>query len=123
MCRNFLIKFLAMFFSAKFSSANTCSSYEAHIKHTSLQDKILSGHSFANFTGVKFGECSVLCGQTCRCRSFNLYVGTSGICELNDADKEEAPYALRVKMGFIHVSFRPLKSVSNSFCYEFAVTC
>lgn len=100
----------------KFSSASISSGYKAHIEDTSLRNKVLSGHSFKNFTRATFHDCFLHCGQTCRCRSFNLKIGNGEqeICELNDADKEEAPHALREKIGFIHVSFQPLENVSNS---------
>ena len=107
---------LTLFIMLKRSLGNTCAGYEAHYKDTSLNDMVLSGHSFKNFSGVDFGQCSWHCGETCRCRSFNLdFSGGSGYCELNDAEKEESPYDLRVKKGFIHVSFRPLTSVSSLY--------
>ena len=109
---------LKLFIMLKRSLGNTCAVYEAHYKDTSLNDMVLSGHSFKNFSGVHFGQCSRHCGETCRCRSFNLdYSGGSGYCELNDAGKEESPYDLRVKKGFIHVSFRPLTSVSSLYSW------
>ena len=116
------IQVVTLFYMLRCTSTNTCTSYEAHIKDTSLQDKALSGFSFKIISGVTFGECSRHCGLTCRCRSFNMEInGGSGLCELNDVDKDEAPYALRVKKGFIHVSFRPLKNVSNLFYHAFLV--
>ena len=107
---------LTLFIMLKRSLGNTCAGYEVHYKDTSLNDMVLSGHSFKNFSGVHFGQCSRYCGETCRCRSFNFdFSGGSGYCELNDAEKEESPYDLRVKKGFIHVSFRPLTSVSSLY--------
>jgi hypothetical protein len=93
--------------------AGNCSRYTAHIKDTSLQDRVISGHVLKTITGVNFGECFRHCGQTCHCRSFNLRLDSNGICELNDVDKEEAPRALRVRKGFIHVSFKALTEVSH----------
>ncbi len=92
--------------------AGICSRYTAHIHDTSLQDHAMSGHVLKTITGLNFGECFVQCGQTCHCRSFNLGLDGKGVCELNDVDKEEAPRALRVKKGFVHVSFKALAEVS-----------
>ena len=88
-----------------------CSSYTAHIKDTSLQDRVISGHVLTTISGVDFGECFRQCGKNCSCRSFNLGINGNGVCELNDVDKEEAPHALRVRKGFVHVSFKELSKV------------
>lgn len=101
----FFIKILHTF------AQGTCSSYTAHIKDTSLQDRVISGHVLKTITGVDFGECFRHCGQNCSCRSFNLGVEGNGVCELNDVDKEEAPRSLRVRKGFVHVSFQALTKV------------
>ena len=93
--------------------AGTCSRYTAHIKDTSLQGYVISGHVLKTITGVNFGECFRHCSQTCHCRSFNLGLYNNGVCELNDADKDEAPGALRVKKSFIHVSFKALTAEVN----------
>ena len=111
-CYNFISIFLFIISYAYVAGA--CSRYTAHIQDTSLQDYAMSGHVLKIITGVNFGECFVQCGQTCRCRSFNLGLDGNRVCELNDVDKEEAPHALRVKKGFVHVSFKALTKVSKS---------
>ena len=89
----------------------TCSSYSAHIKDAGLEDRVISGHVLKTITGVDFAECFQQCSQDCSCRSFNLGIEGNGVCELNDVDKEEAPRSLRVRKGFVHVSFQALTKV------------
>ena len=93
-------------------ATGTCLGYNAHIHDTGLQDHAISGHVLKTITNADFGECFRQCGQTCQCRSFNLGLEGSGVCELNDVDKEEAPRALFARKGYVHVSFRALTQVS-----------
>ena len=90
-----------------------CFGYEEHIKDTSLVNTVLSGKSFKTFANTTFRDCFLHCTRFCLCRSFNLEVKGRRICELNDADKSDAPEALLAKSDFIHVEFRVINQVST----------
>ncbi|XP_071801303.1 uncharacterized protein [Asterias amurensis] len=63
------------------------------------QQHALIGHTFQNQSGTGRIKCMMLCWRQSRCMSFN-HNDISGICQLNDASKEEFPESYKQDDGF-----------------------
>ncbi len=83
-------------------------SYEASTTETSCtrgsiflphQHHALIGHSFLNQSGTNKFQCMTLCSRQSRCLSIN-HNDINGVCQLNDASKEDFPDSFKQDGGF-----------------------
>ena len=78
----------------------TCQNFKFMIDEDVVHDHVLEGHVFMRLTVSRATQCHVACKDDCRCVSMNYFLSTGvNNCELNDANKEMEPAAMKRKQG------------------------
>ena len=82
------------------SAEKICQNFKFVGDEDVIPDHALEGHVFKNLTVDKVTHCHVMCRDDCRCISMNyIHNKQEDNCELNDANKEMKPAALKYKAG------------------------
>ena len=89
---------------ATFTTAEKCQGNRQNFRFVEDEDVVLGhaleGHVFKTYTVSRATECHVLCRDDCQCISTNYSPNVKkDNCELNDANKEMKPAALKHKPG------------------------
>ena len=118
MVNMFTVFALVAFFSIE-TSATGCWGIREE-QFVALVDHALIGHSFLNSTGVSQFMCSVLCLRHSSCLSFN-HGDTDGICQLNDAKRDEFPASFKQVDNFSY--FASSDGITNKPCKVCWIYC
>ena len=89
---------LLMMTHESLTAGSSCLRSHGSLFHLS-QHHILTGHSFLNQSGTVRMQCMMLCIRHRVCLSFN-HNDIGGMCQLNDARKEEFPESYKRDDGF-----------------------
>ena len=82
------------------SAEKICQKFKFVINEDVIPDHVLEGHVFKNLTVDKVTHCHMMCRDDCRCISMNyIHNNQKDNCEMNDANKEMKPAALKYKAG------------------------
>lgn len=77
-----------------------CQKFKFVIDEDVIHDHILEGHVFKRLTVASAAKCHVVCKDDCLCASMNYFPSAKGNnCELNDANKDMEPSAMKWKSG------------------------
>ena len=91
-----IVLFLALTYSVK--SQGLCQNFYFVLNNHVVDGHALEGHVVQRRTVNTAAQCHVMCKDNCQCVSFNyLPSDQENNCELNDANKEMKPDALKVK--------------------------
>ena len=82
------------------SAGGICQNVNFGIYNNVVPSHTLEGHVFKRLTVDKIVVCHVICRDDCRCISMNyIHNKQRDNCELNDANKEMKPAALKYRPG------------------------
>ena len=77
-----------------------CQNFKFVVDENVTPDHVLKGHVFKKSTVHKVTNCHVMCRDDCRCISMNyIHTKQKDTCDLNDANKEIKPVALKYRPG------------------------
>ena len=77
-----------------------CQNFKFIINKDVIYNRILDGHVFKRLTVHSAAQCHVMCKDDCLCVSMNYFPASKeDNCELNDANKEMEPAALKSRRG------------------------
>ena len=77
-----------------------CQKFKFVIDEDVIRDHILEGHVFKRLTVASAAKCHVMCKDDCRCASMNYFPSAKeNNCELNDANKDMEPSAMKCISG------------------------
>ena len=78
----------------------TCQNFKFAIDHDVIHDQILEGHVFERLTVPNAIQCHLKCKDDCLCVSMNYFpLSKENNCELNDANKDMEPAAMKWRQG------------------------
>ncbi|KAJ7330584.1 hypothetical protein OS493_022197 [Desmophyllum pertusum] len=71
-----------------------------------VSNHALEGHVFKRSTADAVTQCHVMCRDDCRCLSMNyIHINEQDNCELNDANEQMNPAALKYRFGADYYDF------------------
>ena len=77
-----------------------CQNFKFVIDEDVVYNHILEGHVFQRLTVHSAAQCHVMCKDDCLCVSMNYFPESKeNNCELNDANKDMEPAAMKWKQG------------------------
>ena len=78
----------------------SCQNFKFVIDEDVVYNNILEGHVFQRLTVRSAAQCHVMCKDDCLCVSTNYYPESKeNNCELNDANKDKQPAAIKWRQG------------------------
>ena len=79
-------------------SLSICQNFQFVLGKDVVDEHVLDGHVFQRYTVKSTAQYHIICKDNCQCVSFNyLQSVKENNCELNDANKEIWPDALKLK--------------------------
>ena len=78
----------------------TCQNFKLAIDDDVIHNQILEGHVFERLTVPNAIQCHLKCKDDCLCVSMNYFpLSKENNCELNDANKDMEPAAMKWRQG------------------------
>ena len=78
----------------------SCQNFKFVIDEDVVYNHILEGHVFQRLTFRSAAQCHVMCKDDCLCASMNYFPESKeNNCELNDANKDIEPAAMKWRQG------------------------
>ena len=78
----------------------TCQNFKFAIDDDVIRNQILEGHVFERLTVPNAIQCHLKCKDDCLCVSMNYFpLSKENNCELNDANKDMEPAAMKWRQG------------------------
>ena len=78
----------------------TCQNFKFAIDDDVIHNQILEGHVFERLTVPNAIQCHLKCKDDCLCVSMNYFIlSKENNCELNDANKDMEPAAMKWRQG------------------------
>ena len=78
----------------------TCQNFKFAIDDDVIHNQILEGHVFERLTVPNVIQCHLKCKDDCLCVSMNYFpLSKENNCELNDANKDMEPAAMKWRQG------------------------
>ena len=78
----------------------SCQNFKFVIDEDVVYNHILEGHVFQRLTVRRAAQCHVMCKDDCLCVSMNFFPESKeNNCELNDANKDIKPAAMKWRQG------------------------
>ena len=112
----FLVSHSSLFIAAH--SDVICQSFKFAVDNDVVYNHILEGHVFRRLTVHNAAQCHMMCKEDCLCISMNYFPAVEeNNCELNDANKEMEPAALKLKQGVHYYDLARGYIIKVSCCF------